>query len=221
MQDVDICNLALGMCAADAIASLTENTPMGLFCAQQYPQKRDFLMGAHRWVFATKIQPLSRIDDSGLIADQKPAAFAFVKPTDIQGLVYSYRDQAALVGARQLSVVEFDGKFWCGEAAVWVEYTAKKDESTWPAWFIELVKTAFAADVARRLQNNSLAQSFQQQAFGTPSEGGEGGLYGQARIIDGRASPTRQLFGFDDGDLVNVRYSDGCVAGSGTFIDFN
>jgi hypothetical protein len=221
VQDVDICNLALGLCAGDTIASLAENTPMGLFCRDQYPQKRAYLLGIYRWVFATQTQPLTRVDGAALPADRRPASYAFVKPTDIIGVVHSYRDQAAIDGSRQLTVIENDGRYWCSESAVWVEYTALKDESTWPSWFVELVKVAFAADVARRLQNNSLAQTFQEQAFGSPGEGRDGGLFSQARAADGRAAPSRQLFCFDDGALINARFEGGGGVSIGGFVNFN
>lgn len=212
MQDVDICNQALALCAADPIASLNEISPLGTFCKQVYPGKRDYLMGIYRWVFATQVQKLTQVDVNSIPADKRPLTYAFSRPSDIQGVANAFRDQPDICGARSLYVMEVDNRYWCSESSVWIEYTAKRDESRWPSWFVELVKIAFAADIARKLQQATLARDLEFKAFGND---GEGGLYAQARASDARAVPQRTLFGVDDGPLVNVRQSAPCFGWNG------
>ena len=219
--DVDICNQALSRCGVPAIASLAEDSPLGDFCANNYPQKRDFLLGLYRWVFATREVMLTGVDNSTLNVAQM-ADFAFVKPSDIVGVVHAFRDQPSQRRGRLLSVSESDGRYWCNSGTVYAEYTALVDEGRWPSWFRELAIVAFAADVARYLQNTSMANGYDVKAFGTPSEDGQGGLMGLAMSADARAAPQRTLTGFDDGALVNVR-GGGCgfdLSGPISFVDF-
>jgi hypothetical protein len=225
MQAIDLCNLALGLAGDDGISAFQDNTPMAAFCAQQYPAKRNDLLGKYRWEFANRVVPLARIDPSGLMADRMVAANAFEKPSDIIGVINDYRDQAQKRGARPVYVIEADNRLWADAGAVWAEYTALVDESRWPSWFVELFKYAFAADISRRLQNVSQAREFSQTAFGTPQEQGQGGLFAAAIQADARGAPQRQMFGMDAGELVNVRYDGGnpfCGGFSGpiTTIDF-
>jgi hypothetical protein len=51
---VEICNLALGWCGADSIASLDEASVAGRLCKTNYPMLRDAVMEEANWSFAVQ-----------------------------------------------------------------------------------------------------------------------------------------------------------------------
>ena len=221
--DLNICNRAISLVGAELIEAIDDTSPIGLFCQVNYTPKKRGLIARHRWVFATKVAQLSRIDDADVAQmPARPAGSAFLKPSDLVGIIHAFRDRAMIDGSCAVRAIEIGGHYWADAPVMWAEYTASRDEHEWPEWFSDLVVTAFAADLARYLQNRSLANDFEMRAFGTPSENGEGGLYASARSEDARGAPQRQLFGWDGGELISARFSSGHVGTSvsGTFIDF-
>lgn len=209
MIDLDICNLAIDKVAGDRIAALDEESPLGVFCKDNYPHKRRVLLGKYRWVFATKVRPLARV----AVAEGETAIMAnkFAIPADLVGAIHAARDAADPQRASRTPYMLLqDGHFWCDDAVVFVEYTADRPEDGWPSWFADLVVVAFAADLALHCQMRTLARDLETRAFGTPQENGEGGLYAQARNEDSRMAPQRKLVaGIDGGFLLDARFSGG------------
>lgn len=209
ISDLTVCNLAIDRVSGDRIDALGEDSPLGAFCQDSYPHKREVLLGKYRWTFATSVALLAQVEIlSGEIA---PCAYKYAKPADMVGAVHAWRDAADPQRASRVPyVIEADGFLWSDEAPIYVEYTADRPEKTWPSWFRQLVVTAFAADLADHCQRAGLARDLRTEAFGTPGDGGEGGLYAQARNEDARMAPQRQLVsGIDPGPLVASRYSGG------------
>lgn len=231
LTDLDVCNMAIRRVGGEPIDAIDEDTPAGAYCVVEYPQARAWLLSKYRWDFANKIASLNRRVTTPVTC---PRAYAFDRPADLVGAVHAYRTAAdPRVGAR-VSAVTNEDYIAADQQVVFAEYTRAVPESLWPAWFTELVKTVFASGVAGALaQSQSLAVALRGEAFGPPSENGEGGLYGIARNEDSRNAPQREAFQpWDDGPLVNARYGDGWtgwsspfvippgIAGPITFIDF-
>lgn len=213
MIDLDICNLAIDKVSGDRIAALDEDSPLGVFCKDNYPHKRAVLLGKYRWTFATKVRALTRVE----IAEGETRIMGnkFQVPADLVGAIHAARDQANPQAATRTPYMLLEGGyFWADDAVVFVEYTAARAEADWPTWFRDLVVVAFAADLALHCQMRTLARDLETRAFGTPQENGEGGLYGQARNEDARMAPQRKLVaGVDAGALIEARYSSGTFAG--------
>lgn len=207
--DLAVCNLAIDRISGDRIDALGEESPLGAFCQDNYPHKREVLLGKYRWTFANRVVRLARIIPPDGVTG--PMGNAFTRPSDMIGAVNAWRDAAdPLRGQRTPYVVESDGLFWSDDAVIFADYTANVPEERWPSWFRQLVVTAFAADLADHAQLRGQARDLRAEAFGTPSEGGEGGLYAQARNEDSRMAPQRQLTtGVDPGPLVGARYGHG------------
>lgn len=203
--DVDVCNLAIGIVGGEPIDELGEDSPLGAFCQLNYPQKRDFLLGAYRWTFANKIAQLSQLATTP--ADC-PRQYAYEMPGDVIGAIFDFRSQADSRGALPCGrPVIVNGIIASDTTPLFGEYTAQVKEDTWPTWFVELVKTAFAAEVAGGPgMNRALANDMKLMAFGDPREDGDGGLMLAAKQADARQAPQRQAFPtWDDGPLVGVR----------------
>ena len=208
--DLNICNLAIGRISGDPIDEMAEDSPLGAFCAENYPQKRLFLLSKYRWTFANKVALLARVEP--LPGEPLPMAVKYAKPSDIVGAVHAWRETADPQRARlRPYVLDANDAYWSDQAPLFAEYTAAKPEGVWPAWFVELMVVAFAADLAGHAQNRGLQRDYEAKAWGPPGEGGEGGLYAQARNEDARMAPQRELGGggVDAGPLVETRMGGG------------
>lgn len=208
LTDLDFCNLAIDKVSGDRIADFTEDSPLAVFCAGNWPQKRAMLLGKYRWTFATAVRLLSAVTPGP--TEALVMAYKFTPPADLVGAIHAFRDRADPYAAERTPyVLLVDNHYWADDARVYAEYTAERAEALWPSWFVELALYAFAADLAAHCQNRSLQRDYEAKAWGTPSEGGEGGLYAQARNEDARQAPQRQLVacGVDAGPLVESRFS--------------
>lgn len=217
--DLDICNRAITRAGGDPIDAISEDTPVGAFCVQNYASRRDYCLGKHRWVFLNQVAKLTETPADAAA----PLPYAFVYPADVIGAIHAYRE-AANLDAAYVRTVQMNGKIYADRAEVWIEYTRRKGEHEWPANFAELVATAFAADVANFAQNRTLARELEERAWGRD---GEGGLYLEARQEDARNAPQRELQRWDDtGPLIGVRQIAGPWPGTPgrggfSFIDFD
>lgn len=211
LTDVDICNLAIGKCSADRIDALGEESPLGAFCAENYPNLRETLLGKYRWNFANTVRLLSGQEIAA--TEEAVMTYKFVPPADLIGAVHDWRDHADPERGCRVTVLSINEAYWSDTARVFAEYTATKPEASWPVWFRALVIIAFAEEVALFCQMRTLARDYHVQAFGTPQENGEGGLYATARNEDSRMAPQRTLVaGVDPGPLVESRWG-GSTAG--------
>lgn len=214
---LDVCNLAIDRIGGERIDGINEDTPAGSYCAVEYPQCRDWLLSKYRWVFAAGIKPLDR---QATTPDDCPRAYAFNPPGDLVGAIFAYRTAADPRQSMPVNAEQINGYIAADEPVVYVEYTRRVPEANWPIWFVELTRLTFAAGMASSVgQNQTLAQSLYQLAFGSPAEGGEGGLYSQARNEDSRNAPRRQAFPtWDDGPLAAVRNNYGYGWGGSPFV---
>jgi len=90
------------------------------------------------------------------------------------------------------------------QSVIYIDYQTTKNESAWPAYFVELMIYAIAAEAAYMVTNSmSVSQEFRQIAYGTPSERGRGGLMGQAMTRNSQGAPNYKLSNFR---LYNARF---------------
>lgn len=199
--DVDVCNLAIGKVGGEPIEAIGEDSPLGVFCQLNYPAKAQYLLGMYDWRFATIFAQLTQIAPTPA---GTPLKNLFGFPSDLVGDIRAFRD-GPTVDACDIRCLVSNIGVASNHGAVYAEYTALVPEARWPVWFVELVATAYAADLAQRRPDTQLAQALNIEAFGTPEQNGEGGKYLTARQADGRNAPQRALFEWDDGALVDAR----------------
>ncbi|MFN4296970.1 MAG: hypothetical protein ACK4FB_09010 [Brevundimonas sp.] len=205
---IAICNLSIDRIAGDAIESFTEETPLGAFCARNFPDLQRDLLSKYRWTFANQIARLAEVAPDP--AEAAPMAHRFARPGDLTGAVHAWRDHADPAQGRRVHVLDVGRHFWADTRVVFAEYTRMVAPEHWPSWFKTLFQTALAARLADFAQQRTLANRLTSEAFGTPQDNGEGGLYQQARNEDARLAPPRQLTtGVDAGPLVGVRERHG------------
>lgn len=208
LTDLSLCNLAIGRISGDPIDEIGEDSPLGAFCQENYGQKRDHVLGLYRWTFANRVALLAENIEPVPV---RPMRHRYARPADLIGAVHDWRDTADPARKRvRPYVLDTDDAFWSDQAPLYAEYTASRPEHLWPTWFVELVVVAFAADLAGHAQMRGVQRDYETKAWGTPSEGGRGGLFGLAMEADARMAPQRQLAaGVDPGPLVEARYGGG------------
>ncbi len=82
--------------------------------------------------------------------------------------------------------------------AVWATCVLPVDPAAWPPLFRAAYVTALAAELAvPQAHDIALADSLRAQAWGTPSEGGRGGLVGRAMARDAAQAPGATLLASD------------------------
>ena len=62
-SEVGICNSALRYLRATSINSLNEQSVNAEYCRDAYPELRDRLLQQYEWSFATRVRPLSLLED--------------------------------------------------------------------------------------------------------------------------------------------------------------
>lgn len=82
---------------------------------------------------------------------------------------------------------------------LWIEYVSRVDESLWPESFARLAAHAFAAEIAGPItEQNSIVETFNVLAYGTPGENGRGGLLKEALQEDAWGQPDISLLDSSD-----------------------
>lgn len=86
------------------------------------------------------------------------------------------------------------------------EFVIPGNTARWPGDFTELLTTAMMAELALSVrEDRTLHAQLYQKAFGTPSEGGFGGLLGKALTSDNQSEPSIAI-GDGSNPLIDVRW---------------
>jgi len=208
--DIAICSRALIKLGEFPIDTLTDpQTTPGQICAIQYPPLRDALMSKYEWRFLMRKVELSR-DSERPIGEW---SYSFVLPSDILAGPHAvFTSAQAMVPTSQFEI--FGRRVYSNDERLWIDYAARLPEDQWPSWFSELVVAALCADIGFTItEQQSVADRWWSVAYGTPSEGGSGGIMGQAMSIDSQSSGN---IGFRDDTFINARFG-GYVPWGGGF----
>lgn len=211
LTSVQICANALVRLGATPITSFDDGTDVATFCQTIYNQKKKYVLSSYPWRFSFKFMQLSRQASS-------PTAqwdYQFTLPADrVQaGFPEVYTENT--VGAVPIRDFEIVGNvLMTDQDEIWVKYQYDVDESLWPEYFTELMINIMKVELAYLVTDNTqLYQELKLEVYGTPSEGGFGGLVNQTRNLDSRDNPTTYITDFS---LVGARF-----AGTGYGVDYN
>jgi hypothetical protein len=199
--DTEICSNALIRLGADPIQSFTEGTDIATTCGTIYKMKKEFMLAAYPWRFTKKYIQLSRLTapptaqwtyQFNLPADRLTAGLPAVYST---GRTYAIPVQEyTIVGNVLMS----------HHPELWVQYQATVDESLWAPYFVELMTYVMMDELCFYVTDNaSLKQQINLVAYGPPSGGGVGGIYGKAMNLDSRDNPTTMVL---DSVLLEARF---------------
>lgn len=156
----------------------------------------------HDWSFCRRTKKLDRID----IAPENGWRFAFQMPGDRIGpprkLLYDPRSSSAVL--RRFDI-EGDRVF-ADEPEIWGRFSVAVDPQVWDPAFSAAFVVALAAKLSVPLKSDSdMAAILNDQAFGTPSRGNGGGLFGRLMAQDRAGAPIGSPLTAAD-PLVNARY---------------
>lgn len=199
--DISICSDALTLLGASTISSFSEGTPAATACSRLYPDLRDTIISRYPWSWSMKKVKLARLATAPLnewkYAYQLPGGIL----TGVQAIFDSGSD-----GARSINSgwEIYEDQVFTNLETVYIDYQQTVSEADMPPYFVRLLRTAMAAELAIIITDQaSKADFFRSQAFGTPMENGRGGLFREAANIDSRSQLSPVI---EDYSLIEVRY---------------
>lgn len=190
LTDIDVCNRMLAKIGGGTIQSFEEDSDLAALCARIYPGIRDSLLSLHPWNFVKNKRQLAKSAEETPVNEWQNA---FVLPSNMLfGPLAVWGDNETRPSNNYDIYKNF---LYCNYETVMIDYTARPDESAWPPWFTEFVATAGAAELAVPVSDQvSKKEALDVKAFGTPGDGGRGGLFAQCRTLNAQVRPTQGLF---------------------------
>jgi hypothetical protein len=175
VDQVAICNLALIKVGSFRISSIDEDTKPAILLKAIYEQKRDTMLRAHRWNFATKrstLAPNATTPDFGF-------DYQYDLPSDCLRVLEPDSEEIDFL-------IEGDRQLLCDETTLNLVYIYRNtDETSWDSLFQEAFASSLAADVCYALtQSAALADLRIKEAAAKLAD---------ARSIDGAEGSTRQI----------------------------
>ncbi len=187
-SDVGICNSALIKIGAKTITALTDGGKNANVCNAQYSKKRDELLRAHNWNFATARQKIAQLTSTPafefdyeyqLPSDSLKVRGAYGNTDAVGQIVYKIEGRKLLTNAEE----------------VYFKYTKRvTDVNDMPADFQEALSYLIAADLAVSIANS---KSLKEQM-----EGGFRAALRKARSNDAIEDTADEI---PDGDWITDR----------------
>lgn len=202
MNRIEICNLALTNIGMEPIES--ENAEGAETVLNAYTSNVNFLISAYPWSFTRRFRELGK-------PDQPPKSdwrYAYRLPAGRSGPPRAYySSKADAQRGRALQLFDIVGnEIHCDEPRLFARFHGPTDPAFWPGYFIKCVQLAIEADLALSVREDKVLQREKLQAlFGTPSQGLEGGYFGDAKAIDAQGTPAESLVS-EGGDLIEARF---------------
>ena len=181
-------NAALRLLGEASLTSFGEGSELAESCNQIYGPTVLALQASYPWRHTLAKRRLSRLADAPL----NEWAYAHALPPDYMVLraLFASPHTHNTVDAYEL----FDGRVYADVPDLWADIQRDTDPAAWPPGFHKLAVHALASDLAVAVSGStSLADYHRRIAFGTPQEGGEGGLSRQLRRIDAQQQPPQQV----------------------------
>lgn len=182
-SDVSICAGALVLLGASPISSFDDDDDNARVLKIMYPEIRGSIIASYQWECMRVRKALTRMS-------AKPIGYAyqFLFPGEAIGAPIGVFPSADAKGG--ISDFEVFGRTIATDRPeIWADFTVEKPENEWPAWMAELVRAAVCAAIAFQVTDqNGVAERWEMKAFGTPQEGGFGGLMGKAMTLDAQGS---------------------------------
>ncbi len=209
-SDVEICSAAVVLLGLAPISSLSA-TARGRTCGSIYPILKDRLLSEYPWRFVMEKAQLSRLSTAPInewkYAYQLPSAAKKGGP-----FVVWDDDTTGLIPLKRFEI--FSDTLYTDVEEVYIDYRdlANVTESDFPAYFVQLLVYAMAAEAAEPLtESNTKAEHWHRVAYGNPQEQGKGGYYRTARNVDSSQQPPQRV---EDFSLITARFGGGRTYGS-------
>lgn len=197
--DISICARALVLLGAEPISSFEDEVDTARICALVYPNLKSSMMSRYGWRFLMRKAKLSRENGAPVATWQ----YKFIIPGEAISIPHAVFSSAQ----GRLTTNEFEvfqRRVLTNYPELWMDYVATVPESEWPAWFVDLMTKAMCAEIAFGVTDQqNVADGWNAKAYGTPSEAGQGGAFGEAMTLDAQGNGN---IGIYDGAFVDARF---------------
>jgi len=204
-SDIDVTNIALSKLGETNINDFT-TSKTGQTAKLLYDALVEAVLGMHIWAFARKKVSIGGpLGGADIPVNEWENAYQLPTVPPLVKLLAVYNDSGTF--APPLKRYErFEDKLFTNETTeMFVDYIFLPAENKWPGWFILLIATALAADLAVPITGQvSKKTALTLEAWGSPAQGRRGGLYKEAAFADSIENPTKTIQ-TSPGDLVLAR----------------
>lgn len=201
--DISICSRALTQLAARPISSFNEaEGDTAIICGNIYPSLKRGVMSQFPWRFLMRKAALTR----DAVAPIGEWEHSYLLPGDALDLAHAvFSDGSTKISTQRFEV--FGRRLYSDHEQLIIDYKAEVIESEWPAYFVEAMVAIVAANIALPVTDQqNIAERWFQQAYGLPSDNGQGGQLGQALTTDAHGNT---LEGFQTDIFTNARVQGG------------
>jgi hypothetical protein len=198
--DLSICSDALILLGASPISSFTEGTDTAQACDRLYPDLRDTMLSTYVWSWTLKKSQIARLSTAPI----NEWEYAYQLPGDmLSGVLAVFESNSTTERSRRYGWEVYGDQLYTNMETVYIDYQASVSETKMPNYFVRLLRTALAGELAIVVTDQAAkADYFKAQAFGSPGENGRGGLMREAMNIDARGQSTQIV---EDYSLIEVR----------------
>ena len=198
--DLSICSDALILLGAAPLSSFTEGTDAAQACDRLYPDLRDSLLSRYPFSWSYIKVQLGRLSTTPI----NEFKYAYGLPGNMLSGVQAVFETSSTNQQPINDGWEIYGQeLYTNLESVYIDYQESVDESKMPHYFVQLLRTSLASELAITITDQSTkADYFRTLAFGTPGENGRGGLFREAVNIDSRGRLPQII---EDYALIAVR----------------
>ena len=198
--DLSICSDALILLGAAPLSSFTEGTDAAQACDRLYPDLRDSLLSRYPFSWSYVKVQLGRLSTTPI----NEFKYAYGLPGNMLSGVQAVFETSSTNQQPINDGWEIYGQeLYTNLESVYIDYQESVDESKMPHYFVQLLRTSLASELAITITDQATkADYFRTLAFGTPGENGRGGLFREAVNIDSRGRLPQII---EDYALIAVR----------------
>ena len=198
--DLSICADALILLGAAPISSFTEGTDTAQACDRLYPDLKNTLLSTYVWSWTLKKVQLQRLSDTPI----NEWKYAYQMPGDhLTGALAVFENDGTAQRSVRYGWEIYGDQLVTNMETVYIDYQTTLAETAMPNYFVRLLRTALAAELAIVITDQaSKADYFRALAYGGAADNGRGGLMREAINIDARGQSTQIV---EDFSLIQVR----------------
>ena len=195
---LSICSDALIMLGASPLSSFSDGTDEAQVADRLYDDVRDTLLMQYPFSWSIKKVKLARLTDAPI----NEWRYKYQLPGDMLGNPKAVFQTSAVSDRPVRDFEIYSGGLYTNLENVWIDYQFTPEPTSFPPYFVRLLRTALAAEFAEPITDQiTKAQYFHQQAYGSPSENMRGGLFRVAASIDGTDRPQQTIQEFPISDI--------------------
>lgn len=198
--DLSICSDALILLGAAPLSSFTEGSDTAQACDRLYPDVRDTILSTYVWSWTLKKSQLARLSTNPV----NEWSYAYQLPGDmLSGALAVFETNSTVERSRRYGWEIYGDQLYTNMETVYIDYQSNVSESKMPPYFVRLLRTALASELAIVVTDQaSKADYFRAMAYGSPGDSGRGGMMREAMNIDARGQSTQIV---EDYSLIEVR----------------